>query len=277
MTATTAPAQHIIGSRDPGFGAQLLSEWTKLRSVRSTWIMTGLAIVLSIGLSALTAFVTGLTVDSWSHDAQAGFDPFRGGMAGLLFSTNLLIALSVVAVTSEYSTGMIRTTIILNPRRVRALAARALLIGAIGIAISSITIPGMFLVNKIILGTYGFETYAFSDTGVARVLVVYVIARGLICTLIPFSIAFLMRGAASAITMSIGLFALPVLLAPLLPVWIRENILPFTPDMVIDSLAGITPIDTSSYLSETAAIIVVAIWLVGSLALAGFVLNRRDV
>jgi hypothetical protein len=112
---------------------------------------------------------------------------------------------------------------------------------------------------------------------VARVLIVYTIARGLIYTLVPFSIAFLMRGTASAITTSIGLFFLPVLLAPLLPVWIRENILQFVPDMVIDSLAGITPFDTATYLSETGAIFVITCWVVGSLALAGFVLNRRDV
>ncbi|TVR68882.1 MAG: hypothetical protein EA415_15505 [Sphaerobacteraceae bacterium] len=277
MTATIAPTQRITSSRGPGFGAQLLSEWTKLRSVRSTWIITGLAIVLSIGLSALVAFVTGLTVDGWSHDAQTGFDPFLGGMAGLLFSTNLLIVLGVTAVTSEYSTRMIQTTFALNPRRIRVLAARAMVVGAIGLAISAITIPGMFLINQTILGTYGFETYTLSDTGVARVLIVYVVARGLICTLVPFSIAFLMRGTASAITTSIGLFALPVLLAPLLPIWIQQNILQFTPDMVVDSLAGITPIDTSTYLSETPAIIVVAIWIVGSLIVAGVVLNRRDV
>jgi ABC-2 type transport system permease protein len=277
MTATTAPVQRITSSRGPGFGAQLLSEWTKLRSVRSTWIMTGLAIVLSIGLSALTAFVTGLTLDSWSHDAQAGFDPFRGGMAGLLFSTNLLIALGVTAVTSEYSTRMIQTTFVLNPRRIRVLAARAIVVGAIGLAVSAITIPGMFLINQAILGTYGLETYAFSDAEVARVLIVYMIARGLICTLVPFSIAFLMRGAVSAITTSIGFFSLPVLLAPLLPVWIRENILKFSPDMTIDSVAGITPLDTTTYLSETSAIFVITCWVVGSLALSAFVLTRRDV
>lgn len=277
MTATTAPAQRITSSRGPGFGAQLQSEWTKLRSVRSTWIMTGLAIVLSVGLSALVAFVTGLTVDSWGQDAQTGFDPFLGGMAGLLFSSNLLIALSVTAVTSEYSTGMIRTTILLNPRRIRVLAARAMIVGAIGLAISAITIPGMFLINQAILGSYGFETYTLSDAGVARVLIVYVIARGLINTLVPFSIAFLMRGAVSAITTSIGLFALPVLLAPLLPVWIQQNILQFSPDMVIDSLAGITPIDGTTYLSETPALFVVVIWIAGSLLAAAFVLNRRDV
>jgi ABC-2 type transport system permease protein len=277
MTATTAPTQHITGSRDPGFGAQLQSEWTKLRSVRSTWIMVGLAIVLSVGLSALTAFVTGLTVDSWSHDAQAGFDPFRGGMAGLLFSMILLIALGVTAVTSEYSTRMIQTTFALNPRRIQVLAARAIVVGAIGLAISAITIPGMFLINQAILGAYGIETYAFSDAGVARVLIVYMIANGLIYTLVPFSIAFLMRGTASAITTSLGLFSLPVLLAPLLPVWIRENILKFFSDFAIDSVAGITPLDTAAYLSETGGIFVITCWIVGPLVAAAVVLNRRDV
>ena len=51
----------MAARRQPGFAATLNSEWTKLRSVRSTWILTGLALVLSIGFSALIALVMGLT------------------------------------------------------------------------------------------------------------------------------------------------------------------------------------------------------------------------
>ncbi len=68
MTATTATVStgRVTSTTEPGFGATLQSEWTKLRSLRSTWIIVSLAIGLSIGFSALIALVSGLTHDSWN-------------------------------------------------------------------------------------------------------------------------------------------------------------------------------------------------------------------
>ncbi|TVR68883.1 MAG: hypothetical protein EA415_15510 [Sphaerobacteraceae bacterium] len=277
MAATTVPAQHIIASRDPGFGAQLQSEWTKLRSVRSTWIVTGLAVGLSIGFSAAVALAMGLTFDSWGAVEQATFDPITNSLTGLLFSLILLIVVGVTAVTSEYSSGMISTTFMISPQRARVFAAKAILVGVIGLLIHAIAVPGMFLVSQLIYGSYGIPTVSITDTDATRFVVVVALVVPLSYTLISFSIAFLLRGTASAITASIGFMWLPFMLAPLLPAWIQQNVLRFLPDMANDSLSGLTPPGSLTYLSQTPAIMVVAIWLVGSLALAGFVLNRRDV
>lgn len=104
--------------QEPGFGAMLQSEWTKLRSLRSTWILVSLAIGLSIGFSALIALTSGLTHDSWNDEVRNAFDPVLTTNSGSLFGCILLIVIGVTAVTSEYSSRMIRTTFIGNPRQI---------------------------------------------------------------------------------------------------------------------------------------------------------------
>lgn len=276
MTATTAQSRSITGASQPGFGSILASEWTKLRSVRSTWIILFLALFLSIGFSALIAWVQGLTFNDWGELERASFDPLFNSIVGILFGMILLIVFGVTTVTSEYGSRMIRTTFIATPKRLRVMAAKAVIVAIVGIIIAGLMMLGMFLVSQAIFGAYGMETASLGDDDASRLILSTMLAGGLIYTLIPFSIAFLLRGTASAITASIGLFFLPWMFAPLLPNWMQENILRFLPDIAMDSLGGVTDSTSTMYLSQTAAIITIVAWLVGSLALAAFFLRRRD-
>jgi ABC-2 type transport system permease protein len=261
----------------PGFGATLHSEWTKLRSIRSTWIMVSLGIGLSIGFSAVIALVTGLTFDSWSTGVQDAFDPVLTTMSGWLFGMVFAIVLGVTSVTSEYSSKMIRTTFIVSPRRNRVFAAKAVVVGLLGVAISAIAIPGMFLVSQPIFGHYGLETASVTDNDALRLLIVGGLLQGLMCALIPFSIAWILRSGASAISASIGLFFLPWMLASIVPTWVQENVLRYLPDAAKDSLIGMMKTGDPKYLGQTPAIFVVIIWITGALVAASIVLNRRDV
>jgi ABC-2 type transport system permease protein len=276
MATATAPAQRLSGASRPGFGATLASEWTKLRSLRSTWIIFFLAITLSIGFSALMAFVTGVTFDDWGPNEQAAYDPLINSTAGILFGIILLIVFGVLTVTSEYSSKMIRTTFIATPQRVKVLAAKAVIVGVLGIIISAIITSGMILVSQAIFGSYGLETASLGDSEAVRLLVVYSIVPGLIYTLIPFSIAFLLRGTASAITASIGLFFLPFMLSALLPTWVQENVFRYFADIAMDSLAGLTSSDSTMHLNDGPAIAVIIAWLAAGLVLASVTLKRRD-
>ncbi|CAN5788659.1 hypothetical protein BH20CHL3_BH20CHL3_12080 [soil metagenome] len=87
----------------------------------------------------------------------------------------------------------------------------------------------------------------------------------------------MLRGAASAITVSIGFLWLPWMLDPILPDWVKENVLRYLPDVAANTLSGITKAGSAQYLSQTPAIMDVAIWVVGLLATAALVFNRRDV
>jgi ABC-type transport system involved in multi-copper enzyme maturation permease subunit len=266
-----------IPAAEPGFGAMLQSEWTKLRSLRSTWIVVALAIGLSIGFSALIALTSGLTHDSWNSDVREAFDPVLTTNSGSLFGCILLIVLGVTAVTSEYSSGMIRTTFIGNPRRLRAFAAKTTVVGLLGLAITAISIPGMFLVSQPIFGHYGLETASITDGATLRILLAITLTQALNYAIIPFAIGWLLRGTASAITVAIGFLWLPWMLGPVLPVWVKENVVRYLPDVAANSLSGINASDTPQYLSQAPAMIVIALWVAGLLAAAAFTLNRRDV
>ncbi len=277
MNVTIGSTIGVTPNTEPGFGALLQAEWTKLRSLRSTWIVVALAIGLSIGFSALIALTSGLTHDSWNDTVRAAFDPVLTTNSGSLFGCILLIVLGVTSVTSEYSSGMIRTTFIGTPRRLRAFAAKTTVVALLGLAITAISIPGMFLVSQPIFRHYGLPTANITDSDTYRILLRIILTQILNYALIPFAIAWLLRGTASAITVSIGFLWLPWMLGPILPDWVKHNVLSYLPDVAANSLSGITKADAPQYLSHGPAIAVIAIWVVGLLAAAAIVLNRRDV
>src|SRR3954451_22793397 len=134
MTAITLSTSRFTSDTEPGFGAMLRSEWTKLRSIRSTWIMVALAIGLSIGFSGAIALVSGLTHDSWNDTVRNQFDPILTTLSGWLFGMILVITLGVTSVTAEYGSRMVRTTFILTPRRHRVFAAKAAVLAMLGLA-----------------------------------------------------------------------------------------------------------------------------------------------
>jgi ABC-2 type transport system permease protein len=274
-TATVSSGNTRAGFTNPGFGSTLASEWTKLRSVRSTWIILALGILLSIGFSALMAWVTGLTWGDWGEGDQAAYDPLLFSVNGILFTIILLIVLAVTTATSEYSSKMIRTTFIATPQRLKVFFAKAILATLLGIGLSLISFLGMFLISQAIFGSYGLETASLGDSDTVRMLATLPVTS-MIYILIPFCIGILLRGTASAITAGIGMFFLPFMLSTLLPAWAQENIIRFLPDIASDSLAGITEPDSLLYLSQGAAAAVIAAWIIGFLVLAGWTLNRRD-
>lgn len=277
MTAATVSTSRAIATAEPGFGAALLSEWTKLRTIRATWIIVALGIGLSIGFSAVIALISGLTHDSWNDTVREAFDPVLTTNSGSLFGCILLIVLGVTSVTAEYSSGMIRTTFIGNPRRTQVFAAKATVVALLGLAITAISIPGMFLVSQPIFSAYGLPTASVTDGDTAGILAVITLTQVLNYVLIPFAIAWLVRSAATAITISIGFLWLPWMIDPIVPTWVKANVLRYMPDVAANSLSGITKSDAAQYLTNGPASAVIALWVVGLLLAAGVALNRRDV
>jgi ABC-2 type transport system permease protein len=91
--------------------ALISAEWTKIRSVRSTIWTVALTVTLSVGL----AYLVGLSFrTNFAHlpaDQQKNFDPLFATFYSLTIGQLALVALAVLMVTSEFSTGTIRTTV----------------------------------------------------------------------------------------------------------------------------------------------------------------------
>ncbi len=281
MTATTEPLREhagdrpaggrSAGTRSIGLSSTIASEWIKLRSVRSTWIILFLAVALSIGLAAMFSFVEGLTLGD-----QSSIDPLSSSIIGMQFGSILLMVFSALAVTSEYESRTIRTSVSVTPDRWRLLTGKMVTVSAIGLILSLIMVLGMFFASQIINTAYGAPSAALGDEGVNRFLIVSIVVGGLMYTVIPLSIGFLLRGTASAVTISVGIFLIPRMIASLLPTWVQENVLGYLPDKAIYSLSGIIAPSDIYYASQAPAIIAIIAWIVGAFVIAGIVFNRRD-
>lgn len=125
MSTTEHPSTPPAAPRaTPRLAATLASEWSKLWTLRFTRAMLALALVLSAGASAVFLLTTGVTRGG-SLAAMSTIDVAGTSLLGVDFANLVLIVLCASAVSSEYSTGMIRLTLAATPRRLRVLGAKA--------------------------------------------------------------------------------------------------------------------------------------------------------
>ncbi|MFB4196077.1 ABC transporter permease [Streptomyces carpaticus] len=111
------PAAPAVGRSH--LGHALLSEWTKIRTVRSTVWTLALLFVLTVGIGALFALAL-------SGEEYVGLPLLAGTFFGLMFGQICVITLGVLVISSEYGTGMMRTTLTASPQRGRILLAKVL-------------------------------------------------------------------------------------------------------------------------------------------------------
>lgn len=120
-TVAVMPAQAAAA---PGFGATLRSEWLKLSSVRSTWWTLGAMVVLGAGLTTLICWGNA----EWLASAEADESPGSFITWGMMIAQITAVVLGTLMVTTEYATGMIRTSVAAVPRRGRVFAAKAVVL-----------------------------------------------------------------------------------------------------------------------------------------------------
>jgi len=274
MVTTTAGRARTSDTR-AGFGATLASEWTKITTLRSTYIMLGLALILGIGMTALITAVIGNTFSGWTPDQQADFDPVLTSFFGWIFVGILLSVLGVTTLASEYSSGMIRVTLTATPRRGRVLLTKVLIIGAVTFVVGTIATIGMFLVGQAIFSSYGIEAGSLGGGETLRTVLGLSIGAP-IFPLIGAALAVLLRNTAGAITTVMALIFAPSIFGPLLPAWWQENVLRFLPGPASDNLALFNDSDALLYMAPAAAAAVAVGWVILFLGAAYVVLTRRD-
>ncbi len=178
----------------------LASEWTKIRSVRSTLWNFGVLLALVLGIGTLISFALS------GSDLPEGGSAIALGFVGVLLGIMPVMTLGVMTISSEYGTGMIRTTLTACPSRARVLAAKAIVFAALTFVVSLVATT---LVSAILVGALGGRTTA-SMWGWATVGVsAYVALIGLFA----LAIGALLRHSAGSITLMIGFVLLPLVLA----------------------------------------------------------------
>ncbi|MGW7365481.1 ABC transporter permease subunit [Streptomyces sp. NPDC054841] len=191
-----------IPVRAAHLGDALASEWTKIRSVRSTMWTLGVMIVLMVAIGLLSAFAVA------SSDAELGEESVLGlGFFGVLLGSICVITLGVLTIASEYGTGMIRTTLTACPSRARVLTAKAIVFFGLVFVITTVTagIVGALQTSIVDGGVTTGEDWFHATVGIG----LYVALLGLL----SLAVGALIRHSAGAITIMIGLVLLPLVLA----------------------------------------------------------------
>src|SRR6202042_2496982 len=144
-----------------GLRGAIASEFTKLRSVRSTYWTLGSLFIVSVGLSAAICAGTAASMVN-NPQNKAGFDAAQHSLLAFFFLGELIISvIGAMVITSEYSTGMIRTALTAQPRRGVVYAAKAIAFTAVTLVISLVTAFVAFFAGQAMLSGKGVAASLF--------------------------------------------------------------------------------------------------------------------
>jgi ABC-2 type transport system permease protein len=253
------PAQ----ARPPVLANLLRSEWAKIRSVRSTyWSLTiTVAAIISLGV-AFTSAEPG--------PYGSGFDPVATSLAGVLLAQLAIGALGALVITSEYSTGMIRTTFMAAPQRRRVITAKAAVFAAVAFTAGTVASLIAFLVGQSILGSHGV---GLTSPGALRAVIGVGLYLGLLA-IFAVGLGTIIRSTAGTIVAVLGTLLLLPSIAPVLPQSIRDTVEKFLPSNAGQAIGA--TVKSSSSLSPWAGLAVFALYAGTALVIGLLLVGRRD-
>src|SRR5487761_1571196 len=301
MATTTAPGAGAglrLSTLPPATGrAGLLgairSEFTKLRSVRSTYWTIAALVIVSVGIAAIAGF--GITSSIHNNPQnKAGMDATQASLIAFFELGQLIIAvLGAMAITSEYSTGMIRTSLTAMPRRGTVYAAKLIVFGSVTLVVSLVTSFISFFVGQAAMSGSGVGASLFHSItipananvsppaggpGSGPPIVTFsgtdLISPG--AALIAYGLGAIIRHTAGAITSTIGLmFVLPIIIQLLPNNW-RWDIMRFFPDAA-GRVISVTVGNGNQHLwSSWPQLLVTVIWAVVLVGVGGYLFRKRD-
>ncbi|MFJ4203861.1 ABC transporter permease subunit [Streptomyces sviceus] len=186
-------------------GHAVASEWTKIRSVRSTLWTLGVFVVLVIGIGLAVAAL--IAANSSPEDLN-NESPLSLGFFGLLLGSMCVITLGVLTTASEYGTGMIRTTMVACPSRGRVLLAKSIVFFTVAFTVTLVSVIVVALADVALLDgarTPTGQEWLKGTFGIS----LYIALLGLLSLII----GSIIRHSAGAITIMIGLVLAPLVIA----------------------------------------------------------------
>jgi hypothetical protein len=248
------------------------SEWTKFRSLRSTRYALLATVVLTVGLSLAAAMVV---VSQWSTMTatdKAAFAPVGVSVLGANLAVLVIGVLGVLMTTSEFSTGLVNSTLAAVPTRLPVLWGKAAVYCAVAL---TVTVPATlvaFFASQAILSGNHLQT-DLGHTGVAR----SVLGSALFLTitgLLGLGLGGIFRSTAAAVTTLLGiLFVLPALVT-ILPASLANSISPYLPGNAGRAITTVVP--PPHGLGPWVGLGVFAVYALVAMAAAAVLLVRRD-
>jgi ABC-type transport system involved in multi-copper enzyme maturation permease subunit len=300
MTAPAAPSpygyQPQPQAQQPQFSSQtavekttlgqaIASEWTKIRTVRSTMWTLGVMLLLVVGINLLVLIPI-------SSDHDTSIPVLAPGLFGLILGQMAILTLGVLVITSEYGTGMIRTTFTACPQRSRVLAAKAIVFFLVSFVTTTVACTLTAAFSNAAVGGRRVSPEDGNQPGVivrdgltqasgsqwlgATVGVgLYVALLGLLA----LSVGTLLRHSAGAVTSMVGVVLLPLIVALFLPGSMqstRDHLIRYSAPNALASLYHIPMIGSNDQNGVRQLLILACVTAV-ALGGAFAALNSRDV
>ena len=274
MTATTTATGPVTTTRalsetKATFGGAVVGEWIKFRSVRSTvWTLIAAGISI-VAFGVIFSATAGSGVSGPGPGAQLT-DPVSLALGAVDLAQLIVGVLGVLVVATEYSTGLIRTSVATVGRRLRLLVGKITVLGAATAVTSAVSVTlAAWLGQAVYAGD--LATVAISELGDV-ILGATVYLTGI--ALIGAALGFIFRSTAAGIGVLMGgIFIGPNLLS-LLPDGFSDVVLKYLPSNAGSAMMG--DVSNVELLSTGAAYTVFIAWVIGLLALAGATLRNRD-
>jgi ABC-2 type transport system permease protein len=281
--APAAPANPVQLPTTPsnpvaGFGHLLSSEFTKIRSVRSTvWTLIAFVVVV-IGFTIL---LSSLVEANWNsgpnhlgRDGTVASNPVNFIMgAGINLGQLTIVVLGVLLITTEYSTGVIRASLLAVPRRYPMLLAKITVFTVMILILSEIVCFCSFFIGSAIIHPHA--PVSLSDPGVTRA----VVGAGLYLTvlgLFAIGIGGMIRHTAGAMFTVIGVVLVLPILSGLLPGSWGAHINAYLPEQAGSLIATHANSSAANLLSPWEGFGVLCLWAALMLGGAFFLLRHRD-
>ena len=254
--------------------APLRAEWIKLRTVPGTvWLLLAVA-GLTVAVGTMVAGASACPA------AGCGQDPAKAALSGINLSQAVVAILAVLAISGEYSTGMIRVTLTAMPRRITVLAAKAAVVTGLVLVAGTAGVLASVLAGRLILPGrgftpgHGYPVLSLANSADLRATAGSVLYLALIA-LLAVGIATAVRDSAASIGAVLGLLYLfPVVASAVSPHWSRhlQQIGPMSAGLDIQATTGLGSLP----LSPWAGLGVLAAWAAGALLAGGLLLRWRD-
>ena len=280
MSATVRAQPTAALATAPARGASLRyalhAEWTKLRTVSGpAWLLLGV-VVLTIAVSAAAVGAT-----HCPQGMTCPVDTTKLGLTGVQVGQAVVAILAVLAISNEYSSGMIRITLAAMPKRQAVLAAKAILLTALVLAAGAVAVFGCVLAGHLILPGHGFTAArGFAPAWLSygptlRAACGSVLYLGLIA-LMSLGVAVIVRDSAVSIGVVLALLYLfPIVLASIGNAGWQHRLERWTP-----TVAGLTIQDTTGLrtlaISPWGGLGVLGLWAAAALVLGALALRLRD-
>jgi ABC-2 type transport system permease protein len=291
-----------------GLRGVIASEFTKLRSVRSTYWTIAALIIVSVGIAAIAGFGIASSIHN-NPQNRAGQDATQDSLIAFFELGQLIIAVvGAMIITSEYSTGMIRTSLSVMPRRGTIYLGKLIVLTTVTLVVSVVTSFIAFFVGQAAMSGSGVSASLFHSITIPANALVHppaggpgngppivtfqgtdVISSGTVLTavigtalfvtavaLIAFGLGAIIRNTAGAITSAIGLMFVLSIIIQILPDNWRWDIMRFFPDAA-GRVLSVTVGPTNPHLwSAWPQFLVTMIWAIVLVGAGGYLFRKRD-